>query len=155
MTLSTPSPNEAAVRALYAATMAGWNSHDAQAQAAPFAADGAVIGFDGSEMHGRAEIARTVAGIFASHVTAPYTTKVRGVRFLGPDAAVLRAVAGMAPNPAGPLNPAVNAHHTLVAERHGDRWEIVLFQNTPAQFHGRPDLAEALTAELEAVRQSR
>ena len=81
MALSTPSPDEAAVRALYAATMAGWNSHDAQAQAAPFAADGAVIGFDGSEMHGRAEIARTVAGIFASHVTAPYTTKVRGVRF--------------------------------------------------------------------------
>jgi hypothetical protein len=24
-------------------------------------------------------------------------------------------------------------------------------QNTPAQFHGRPDLAEALTAELQAL----
>jgi hypothetical protein len=25
---------------------------------------------------------------------------------------------------------------------------VILFQNTPAQFHGRPDLAEQLTAEL-------
>ena len=27
-------------------------------------------------------------------------------------------------------------------------WRISLFQNTPAQFHGRPDLVERLTREL-------
>ncbi|MGZ4033139.1 MAG: SgcJ/EcaC family oxidoreductase, partial [Tumebacillaceae bacterium] len=27
-------------------------------------------------------------------------------------------------------------------------WQIALFQNTPAQFHGRPELVEQMTAEL-------
>jgi hypothetical protein len=46
------------------------------------------------------------------------------------------------------LNPNVNALHTLVAER----GRIVLFQNTPAQYHGRPELVEEHTAEVERVR---
>jgi uncharacterized protein (TIGR02246 family) len=149
---TTRQDDEAAVRALYAATIAGWNHHDAAAQAAPFAEDGEVLGFDGSEMAGRADIQRQLAAIFKDHVTAPYTVKVKGVRFLGADVAVLRAMVGMAPNAETPLRPATNAWQTLVAERRGGRWEIVLFQNTPAQFHGRPELVEAMTAELEAVR---
>jgi hypothetical protein len=31
---------------------------------------------------------------------------------------------------------------------------IVLFQNTPAQFHGRPELVEEMTRELQAVADS-
>ncbi len=46
------------------------------------------------------------------------------------------------------LNPAVNAIQTLVVVKHAGQWQIALLQNTPAQFHGRPDLAEALTEEL-------
>jgi hypothetical protein len=46
------------------------------------------------------------------------------------------------------LNPAANAVQTLVASRDGDQWRIALFQNTPAQFHGRPELVERMTAEL-------
>jgi hypothetical protein len=52
------------------------------------------------------------------------------------------------------LNPAANAVQTMVAERDGGGWRIVLFQNTPAQFHGRPELAERLTAELQRVVES-
>jgi hypothetical protein len=36
----------------------------------------------------------------------------------------------------------------LVAVKRGDDRRIELFQNTPAQFHGRPELSEALTEEL-------
>ena len=144
--------DEATVRGLYAQLIAGWNTHDAAAQAAPFAEDGEVIGFDGSQMDGRTEIQRQLAAIFADHVTSAYTVKVKSVRFLGPDVAVLRAIAGMAPNAETLLRPATNAHQTVVAARRDGRWEIVLFQNTPAQFHGRPELVEAMTAELEAVR---
>lgn len=36
----------------------------------------------------------------------------------------------------------------MIAARDDDEWRIVLFQNTPAQFHGRPDLVTQLTAEL-------
>ena len=35
------------------------------------------------------------------------------------------------------------------------QWRIALFQNTPAQFHGRPEAAEALTDELRAAFKSR
>ena len=49
---------------------------------------------------------------------------------------------------AGDVNPAANAHQTLVAEEEAGDWRIVLFQNTPAQYHGRPHLVEQQTAEL-------
>ena len=45
------------------------------------------------------------------------------------------------------LNTAVNAVQTLVAEEHAGSWRIVLFQNTPALYHGRPQLAERHTSE--------
>jgi hypothetical protein len=50
------------------------------------------------------------------------------------------------------LNPDTNAHQSLVAERDPDAgWKIVLFQNTPAQYHGHPELAAAHIAELEPL----
>jgi hypothetical protein len=39
----------------------------------------------------------------------------------------------------------------VIAERQQRRWKIVLFQNTAAQFHGRPQLVEEMTRELQAV----
>lgn len=147
-----PAPDEAAVRALYEAMLAGWNKHDAQAQAAPFAEDGEVIGFDGSQMSGRADIAAQLGTIFAHHVTAPYVHKVLSVRLVGPEAAVLRAMVGMVPTGQTALAPDRHALQTVVAAKRAGRWEIVLLQNTPAQFHGRPELVAAMTAELEAVR---
>jgi uncharacterized protein (TIGR02246 family) len=39
---------ENVVRALYETVIAAWNDHDGDAVAEPFAADGVVIGFDGS-----------------------------------------------------------------------------------------------------------
>ena len=44
-----------------------------------------------------------------------------------------------------------NAIQSLVAVKQGTDWKIALFQNTPAQFHGRPEVAEALTEELRAL----
>jgi hypothetical protein len=38
----------------------------------------------------------------------------------------------------------------MVAVRTADGWRITLLQNTPAQFHGRPEAVEALTTELRA-----
>ncbi len=139
----------AAVRDLYAQLIRSWNSRDAAAFAAPFRADASVIGFDGSTMHGPDEIAATLGQIFAHHQTAAYIGKVRTVQLLAPTVALLRAVSGMVPPGQTALNPAVNTHHTLLAVRDADGWRIALYQNTPAQFHGRPDLVEQLTAELQ------
>ncbi len=57
----------------------------------------------------------------------------------------------MVPPGGGRLMPDRHAVQTAVAHRDGDGWSIALFQNTPAQFHGRPELAEALTTELEEL----
>ena len=143
-----PSSDEIEVRTLYRQMLDGWNKHSADAFAAPFAEDGEVIGFDGSQMTGRVEIASTLGQIFADHVTAPYVSKVRSVRLLSPEVAILRAIVGMVPPGQSDLNPAVNAHQTLVAARRDGTWRIELLQTTPAQFHGRPELVQQMTEEL-------
>jgi uncharacterized protein (TIGR02246 family) len=146
-----PSGEEAAIRALYHRMHDGWNARDADAFAAQFAADGEAIGYDGSEMVGRAEIAATLRQIFADHQTAAYVAKVRDVRFLAPDVARLRAVAGLVPPGRSEIAAQLNAIQTLIAVQRDGQWRIAFLQNTPTQYHGRPELAEALTAELNEV----
>lgn len=144
------SPEDAA-RRLYSDLIEGWNANDAEAMAAGLSAESLMIGFDGSQMVGRAEATRELARIFADHPTARYVTKVRSVQRLGPDAALLYAVAGLVPPGGGEVMPAANAVQTVVVSRADDSWAVALFQNTPAQLHGRPDEQEALTAELAAL----
>lgn len=148
-----PDDVEVAVRKLYSTTLAGWNADDARAFAAPFADDGTVIGFDGSEMGGREAIAEAMAAIFADHDTGSYVGVVRSVRRIGSDSALLRAVSGVVPAGQRDINPELNAIQSLVAQRGDTGWQVVLYQNTPAAFHGRPELAEALTAELRRAMQ--
>jgi hypothetical protein len=57
-------------------------------------------------------------------------------------------VVGMVPAGQTDLNPDVNAVQTLLVVRNDGTWRIALLQNTPAQYHGRPDKTDALTAEL-------
>ncbi|HET9921225.1 MAG TPA: SgcJ/EcaC family oxidoreductase [Ktedonobacteraceae bacterium] len=143
-----PSADEAEARDLYRQLIDAWNGRNAEGFAALFTEDAHVTGFDGSQMDGRAEIASALSGIFAHHMTAPYISKIRGVELLRPDVAILRAVVGMVPPGQSDLNPALNAIQSLVAVRSNGTWRIVLFQTTPAQFHGRPELVEQLTEEL-------
>jgi uncharacterized protein (TIGR02246 family) len=136
------------VTGLYQRLIAGWNNSDAGAMAATIAPDGLIIGFDGSQMEGPEAIASELGRIFADHETATYVTRVRSVRSLSADAAVLHAVAGMVPPGGSEIVPDRNAIQTVVAKRDGDAWAVVLFQNTPARFDGREEDAQALTAEL-------
>ena len=137
---------------LYLKLLERWNARDAAGFAAQFEPEGHSIGFDGSEMHGQAEIERTVEQIFADHETGTYVAKIRDLRFLTKDIAILRAVVGMVAAGQADLNQDVNAIQTLLARRSEGDWRIALFQNTPAQYHGRPQDVEALTAELRALR---
>ena len=143
--------SENEVTALYEKLIAGWNAHDGEAMAAPFAADGVIIGFDGSMSTGKQTIGAEMASIFAEHETGRYAVKVQSVRTLGPEAVILRAIAGLVPPGQGAINAETNSHQTVVAESQDGQWRIVLFQNTPAQFHGRPELVEDMTRELQAV----
>jgi len=64
---------------------------------------------------------------------------------------ILRAIAGLVPPGQSVIKAEANSHQTVVAEMQDGQWRIVLFQNTPAQFHGRPGLVEDMTRELQAV----
>ena len=143
--------DEASIRKLYEDLLESWNKRSARDFAALFEAGGNAVGFDGTMHNGPTEIESALSQIFSHHPTAAYVGKIRSVRFPVPDTAVLRAVAGMVPPGQADLNPAVNAVQTLVATRHSGRWQITLFQNTPAAFHGRPELGTQLTAELREV----
>ena len=148
--------DEKLIQALYREFLQSWNDLDAEKLAAAFTDDGHLIGFDGSELQGRAEIESTIKKIFDDHgkpagpgqgpQTGTFVAAVRSVRFLTPDIAVLTAVNGSAVS--GKLAPERNAVQSLVAVRTADGWRIAHLQNTPAQYHGRPDLTEALTKEL-------
>ena len=86
--------------------------------------------------------------IFKHHQTADYVWKIKDVRLLHSEVATLSAIVGMIPPGQKDINPAANAIQTITAIRQNDVWKIALFQNTPAQFHGRPEMVERLTKEL-------
>jgi aspartate racemase len=139
------------VLSVYERLLGAWNRRDADAFARVFTPHGSTVGFDGSQMNGREEIAATLRAIFSDHQTAAYVAKVREIRPMGNAMWLLRAVVGMIPPGKSELNPAANAVQSLVIIDDGSDATIALLQNTPAAFHGRPHLAEALTAELTEV----
>ena len=136
------------VRALYRSLIDAWNDRDAAGFATCFAVDGSTVGFDGSTLEGPIEIERSLRQIFADHPTARYVTKVKTLSFPILSVGLLRAVVGMVPPGENDVNPAVNAIQSLVAIQREGAWRIALFQNTPAAFHGRPEMVEAHTHEI-------
>lgn len=139
---------EEAVKALHRRLLDYWNRQDAKGMASLFTEDANVIGFDGSQLNSRAAIEKELSQVFSNHPTARYVWKVEEVRSLQPAVSLLRAKVGMVPPGKNALNPATNALQSLVAVEHSGQWQIALFQNTPAAFHGRPELVEAMTREL-------
>lgn len=144
-------PEAEHVRSLHTALIDAWNRRDAKAMSELYAENGTQIGFDGSEMSTPAAILTHLEPIFRDHPTARFIAKVREVRMIGEDAALLRAVAGMIPPGGTKIKPEVNAIQSLVASKRGGQWQIELFQNTPAAWHGRPEDVAKLTAELQAL----
>ncbi len=148
---AAPEAVAAAARVLYGRLLEAWNRRDAEAFASLFVPEGLLVGYDGSQVAGR-DVRTHLEPIFASHATAAYVAKVAGIRPIGEDVVLLSARVGMVPPGRAQLNPAVNAVQTLVVRREGTSWKIILFQNTPAGYHGRPDLAEEHTMDVESVR---
>jgi uncharacterized protein (TIGR02246 family) len=138
------------VRALYQELLGRWNERDGSGYGALFADEGSMVGFDGSCVESAASIASHLQAIFDDHTPATYVPKVREVRDLGSGVALLRAVAGMVPPDGDDIMPERNVVQALVAVETSDGWRVAHFTNTPAAFDGRPEEAEALTAELRA-----
>lgn len=145
--MSVVHPEDAEIRAVYAEYLDGWNAHSAARQAATLTDDADVVGFDGTQHHGRLQFAADLRRIFADHTPPPYVGSIRSVRAMGDDAAVLVAVAGM-PAPDGSLHPDLLAVHTLVLVKDGRRWKIAVFAATPASRTAPADAVADLAAQL-------
>ena len=142
---------EGAARELYEKLIQAWNKRNARDFAILFASNGSIVGYDGSQVDGQLDVGAHISEIFSHHQTAAYVTIVREVRPVSSDVVVVRANAGMVPPGKDELNPDRNAVQSMVAARKGGKWEIALFQNTPAVYDGRPELSKKLTEELRAV----
>src|SRR6187455_164359 len=140
--------SEVQIRMLYQSLLKNWNENNASAFAKLFEKEGSAIGFDGSQMNGQMQIEKELTQIFSEHKVAGYVSIVREVRELSSSVFLLRAVAGMIPPGQTEVNSKVNAIQTLVAQKEEDEFKISIFQNTPAAFHGRPELSSQLTSEL-------
>ncbi len=139
---------ETEIQAIYKQLINAWNHRDARRMAGLFTEDGVMIGFDGSISVGSEEIFKHLNSIFTDHPTGQFVNKVKDVKNLSSDIAMLRAIAGMIPANQSDIKPELNTHHTLIAVNKDNHWYIQLFQNTPAQFHGRPKLVKQMTEEL-------
>ena len=152
---SSTAPNwERETRELYAQLLQTWDKRNARDFALLFAADGNIVGFDGSQVNGQLEIGAHISEIFSHHQTPRYVSIVREVRLLTPDVTLLRGNTGLVPPDKDDIDPALNAVQSIVAVRKGGTLKIALFQNTPAPFHQRPDLSKQLTEELRRALQT-
>jgi uncharacterized protein (TIGR02246 family) len=151
MTTEVTETDETKIRLLYKKLLESWNNNNPGDFANLFAENGNTIGFDGSQMNGRRQINDELSQIFANHKVSSYVGIIREVRPLSSTTFILRAVAGMVPPGQSEINPAVNAIQTLIGQKEQEEFLIALFQNTPAAFHGRPELSRQLTEELQQV----
>jgi uncharacterized protein (TIGR02246 family) len=143
-----------AIERVYTGLIDAWNRRDAAGMASLLSANALVIGFDGSTMIGRDDARVTLDGIFRDHPTAPYIARIRSIRMISFHTGLLHAIVGMTPVGANDLKPELNAIQTAVVSAHEDgHYRIELFQTTPAQYHGRPELVEAHTEELRQARE--
>jgi uncharacterized protein (TIGR02246 family) len=147
-------PSEKNVRSLYQDWLDSWNGRSAEKMGELMAPQVNMIGFDGSQMNGKEDTVQQISEIFKSFPTGEFTAVVEEIRFIDAQTAVLRALAGIIPRGYKDINPSVNAIQTLIAREHSGKWLIEVFQNTPAAFHGRPELQHEVTAKLRAAMHS-
>jgi len=147
---SSSSGWERATRDLYARLIEAWDKRNARDFALAFASDGGLVGFDGTQVNGQLEVGAHLTEVFTHHQTPRYVSIVRDVRLIANDVTLLRANTGLVPSGKDDIEPGLNAVQTMIAVQKGGTWRIAFFQNTPAAFHQRQDLAKQLTEELRA-----
>jgi len=123
--------DEAAVRDLYRRLMDGWNRGSGAAFAAAFMEDGDLVAFDGTHFEGREEIAPFHQDLFDKWMKGTRLVgKVKDVRFLSPDIALMHAVGGTVMHGKSEPSPERDSIQTLVAIRQDGEWRLAAFQNT-------------------------
>lgn len=128
---SVADADEAAVRGLFGQMIGGWNGGGGEEFAAAFAEDGDLIAFDGTRFRGRAEISAFHQELFDRWMKGTRLVgRIEGVRFLGPDVALMHAVGGTVMRGKTRPSPERDSIQTYVAVRENGGWRLAAFQNT-------------------------
>ena len=123
--------DEVAVRDLYRELMDGWNRGSGEAFAAVFTEDGDLVAFDGTHFEGREEIAPFHQELFDKWMKGTRLVgRVKDVRFLSPDIALMHAVGSTVMRGKSEPSPERDSIQTLVAVRQNAQWRLAAFQNT-------------------------
>jgi uncharacterized protein (TIGR02246 family) len=94
-TSTSRSADEAKIHALYQQLMDGWNRGSGKDFATPFADNGDLVGFDGTQLKGRQEIDSFHQQLFDAYVKGSRLVgRIRSVRFLTSDVVIMHAVCG-------------------------------------------------------------
>jgi uncharacterized protein (TIGR02246 family) len=137
--------DERAIRALQRRMLESWGAGDGAAFAAPFSDDALFIGFDGSVMRGRQQIASTHQEVFDRWMKGTRLVEERTeVSFVNSDVAIVHALGGTVTRGKSKPTPERDSIQTLVAVRDANGWSFVSFQNTRL----RPIGAGAVSALL-------
>jgi uncharacterized protein (TIGR02246 family) len=116
---------------LHQRVLDAWRAGDGQAFAAPFSDDAVFVGFDGSVMRGRGQIASVHQELFDRWLKESRLVDERTeVRLVGPDVAIVHAVGGTVMRGKAEPAPERDSIQTLVAARRNGAWSFVSFQNT-------------------------
>jgi uncharacterized protein (TIGR02246 family) len=151
-TLSSADADQASICAIYQQLMDGWNAGSGDAFASPFEEDGDLVGFDGTHFRGRQEIALFHQHLFDMFLKGSRLVgKVRSVRFLTSQVAVMHAIGGTVMPGQTHLESERNSVQTLVAVKRNGKWSLAAFQNTRATYISKPEEFQKLTEELQAL----
>ena len=151
--MSASESDEEAIRALFFQMMDGWNKGSGEAFSAPFEEDGEQVGFDGTHLKGRQHIASFHQQLFDTFVKGSRLVgKVRSLRFLTPDVAIMHTIGGTIMAGQTDVEPERNSVQVFTAKK-DDRgnWRIAAFANIRAQYIGRPEQSQELTEELRSL----
>lgn len=126
--------DEPAVHKLLAAVLDAWARGDGHAFAEQFTPDGDVIAFDGSHLHGRAQIAATMQQMFDTLLKGTRcVAEVKSLRFLSSDVVLMHTSGGVVLPGEIVVPPERNSIQTFVAVKSADVWSVAAFQNTRIQ----------------------
>lgn len=130
--VAADAPDGSGIRSALAASVEAWNKHDAEAFSKVFAEDADFTNVRGASVHGRTEVAKFHAPVFAtifkdSHLKIIDTK----VRFIKPDVAAVDAWWEMtgARAPDGQEIPLRKGLLNLVMTRQSARWLITIMHN--------------------------
>ncbi|MFL6425584.1 MAG: SgcJ/EcaC family oxidoreductase [Nitrososphaeraceae archaeon] len=134
----------------YQKTINGWNKGRGDAFAVPYSEDSDFVGFDGTYMKRRQQIASFHQEPFDKFLKGSRLIgKIKSIRFVTIDVAIMIAIGGTVMAGQSDIEPERNSIHTIVAVKRDSNWCFTAFQNSRVQYIGRPEESRALTEELQ------